>query len=352
MKRSFVIALHFGYWLLYLLLLFTIIVFMEAGAMTRFSENQQHIPAFVRAMTFITILPAALGFYTSYMFLFSRLLAKKKIGALIFSMVSVALVAGFISSLLLGLLNSANIYDPNTLKLSMVMVIFMAMLSMIHSIIALVIKGFINWYADIKLKEELQQKNFETELALVKSQLDPHFLFNSINNIDVLIKKDADKASLYLNKLSDMMRFMLYEVKTEKIPLVQELSYIDKYIELQKIRTANDNFINYSAKGIAGKWMIAPMLFIPFIENAFKHTADKKATNGIVIRIDSDSDALHFCCENKMVDNPMNKNETGGLGNELLKKRLNLLYPGTHDLTTVTANDTYKVQLTIYANED
>lgn len=352
MKRSFVIALHAGYWLLYLLLLFTIIMFMEAGAMTRFSENQQYIPAFIWSMTFITILPGAAGFYASYIFLFNRLLAKKKIVALIFSMMAVALAAGFFSSLLLRLLSSANIFEPNTIKLSLIMIIFMAMLGMIHSIIALVIKGFVNWYADIKFKEELQQKNFETELALVKSQLNPHFLFNSINNIDVLIKKDADKASLYLNKLSDIMRFMLYETKTEKIPLAQELNYIEKYIELQKIRTANKNFINYSTEGSPGNWTIAPMLFIPFIENAFKHAANKKIDNGIVISVKSMPDALFFCCENQVTENPLDKNEAGGLGNELLKKRLNLLYPGKHNLTTGIANNVYKIVLTIHANED
>ncbi len=352
MKRSFEIALHVGYWVLYLLLLFTIIMFMEAGAMTRLSANQQQIPAFIRVMTFITILPGAAGFYAAYIFLFSRFLAKKKIVALIFFMIAVALVAGFISSLLLRLLSFGNIFKPDALKQTLILIIFMAMLAIIHSIIALVIKGFVNWYADIRLKEELQQKNFETELALVKSQLDPHFLFNSINNIDVLIKKDADRASLYLNKLSDIMRFMLYEIKTEKIPLAQEIGYIEKYIELQKIRTANNNFINYSTEGNHSKWIIAPMLFIPFIENAFKHAANKKATNGIVIAIKSGTDALHFYCENMVTENSLNDKETGGLGNALLKKRLNLLYPGKHNLTTGKENNIYKVQLTIYADED
>jgi len=352
MKKSFVIALHVGYWLLYLLLLFTIIMFIEAGAMSRLSENQQHIPAFVRSMTFITIIPGAAGFYASYIFLFNRFLAKKKMIALVISMITVALAAGFISALLLRLLSSGNIFDADAFKLLLVMTIFMAMLALIHSIIALVIKGFINWYADIKLKEALQQKNFETELALVKSQLNPHFLFNSINNIDVLIKKDADKASLYLNKLSDIMRFMLYETKTEKIPLAQELSYIEKYIELQKIRTANDNFISYLTAGNTGNWTIAPMLFIPFIENAFKHAANKKVNNGIVILIKCGADALHFYCENLVAENPLNNKETGGLGIELLKKRLTLLYPGKHHLTTGKENNMYKVQLTIYAHED
>ena len=352
MKRSFIIALHTGYWLLYLLLLATFIMFMEAGGMSKLSQNHQHILGFIRIITLITIIPGVLGFYSAYFFLFNRFLSKKKIAALILAGLSVSLLAGLISILLLNLSTEGTLVKMGGLRQSLIMILFMSMLAMIHGIIALVMKGFINWYADIKLKEQLQQKNFETELALVKSQLSPHFLFNSINNIDVLIKKDADKASLYLNKLSDIMRFMLYETKTEKIPLQQELSYISKYIDLQKIRTANIDFVNYTADDQTGNWQIAPMLFIPFIENAFKHAGNKKINNGIVIKISSSEKMLNFYCENKYGENALADEEPGGLGNALLKKRLNLLYPGKHELRTENENQVYKVYLTIYANED
>jgi LytS/YehU family sensor histidine kinase len=226
----------------------------------------------------------------------------------------------------------------------------MSILALIHGMIALVMKGFINWYGDIKIKKELQQKNFETELALVKSQLSPHFLFNTINNIDVLITKDPVQASAYLNKLSDIMRFMLYETKTELIPLQKELAYIDKYIDLQKIRTANPDFIQYSAAGIIGSWTIAPMLFVPFIENAFKHALNKKDSAGIIIRINTNEKAIHFYCENKFSENPLAGYEPGGLGNGLIKKRLALLYPGKHTLLTKKENNIFTVDLTIFAH--
>jgi sensor histidine kinase YesM len=143
------------------------------------------------------------------------------------------------------------------------MIIFLALLAGVHGIIGTVMRGFISWYGDIRIKAALQQKNHETELALVKSQLNPHFLFNTIHNIDVLIEKNAAQASLYLNKLSDIMRFMLYEAKTEQIPLSRELAYIERYIDLQKIRTANTNYVQYHVTGNAGNLMIAPLLFIP-----------------------------------------------------------------------------------------
>ena len=226
----------------------------------------------------------------------------------------------------------------------------------IHSasqcIMGLIMKGFVTWYGDIKLKEDLNKKNSEMELALIKSQINPHFLFNTINNIDVLIEKDAKMASNYLNKLSDIMRFMLYETKTETIPLKKELTYIEKYIELQKIRTSNDNFIHYAVEGDYSNIMIAPMLFIPFIENAFKHAEDKKMENGLNIKVSIESDSIVFECENNYSVNKQAKLDQSGLGNELITKRLTLLYSDKHTLVVNHKNGTYKVKLTLFKDEN
>ncbi len=352
MKKSFIILLHAGYWILYLLLLLLFIIFMEAGGMTKLSQNHQHLLGFIKVMTFFTILPGIIGFYSFYSFLFDKYLSKRKIAALCISAILISILIGLVALIFLNLATRGFLIDQKAIQQSLGMMTFMAVLTMIHGIIALVMKGFINWYGDIKLKEELQRKNFETELALVKLQLSPHFLFNSINNIDVLIKKDADKASAYLNKLSDIMRFMLYETKTEKIPLQNELTYIEKYIDLQKIRTANTDFVTYSTEVDCGSWMIAPMLFIPFIENAFKHAVNKRTDNAVVIYIKAAAGQLNFYCENHFIENELANQEACGLGNELLEKRLNLLYPQKHQLKTQKQNNIYKVDLTIYADQD
>jgi len=182
---------------------------------------------------------------------------------------------------------------------------------------------------------------------LVKSQLDPHFLFNTLNNIDVLILKDATEASNYLNKLSDIMRFMLFETKTDKIFLSKEIEYIEKYIALQKIRTANSNYINFEVKGVSNSQTIAPMVFLPFIENAFKHTIDKKMDNAINIRIIIQKDSIQFECKNKFNPNRKLKQENNGLGNTLIEKRLNLLYSEKHILEVEKGKGQYSVRLTI-----
>jgi len=220
--------------------------------------------------------------------------------------------------------------------------------ALLNGVLGLVMRGFISWYGDIKLKEDLNKKNYETELALIKSQINPHFLFNTINNIDVLIMKDPSRASDYLNKLSDMMRFMLYETKTEKIPLSKELEYITKYVELQKIRTSNPNYVRYTTHGDPNSVLIEPMLLIPFIENAFKHSENKKIENAIRVAISIENDTIRFECENNHALVSQKEPQYGGLGNELIMKRLLLLYPGRHTFETVNTDGIYKVNLVLY----
>jgi two-component system, LytTR family, sensor kinase len=184
-------------------------------------------------------------------------------------------------------------------------------------------------------------------MALVKSQIDPHFLFNTINNIDILIEKDAPKASVYLNQLSDIMRFMLYEAKSDKIPLQKEWAYLQRYIELQKIRMTNPNMVSYRLEGNAENVSIAPMIFIPFVENAFKYAEGIKENNAIKISLTIEKNSIFFECENHYLSSILTEKSFGGLGNELINKRLSLLYADRHTLQISNENNLYCVKLTI-----
>ena len=125
------------------------------------------------------------------------------------------------------------------------------------------LRGAITWYADSYLKERAANQSLRTELAWLKAQLNPHFLFNTLHDINILIEHDAPRASLYLNKLSDLLRFSLYETQTDQIPLTRKLASLQQYIELQKIRTPNEQYVTLHLKGEADGLLIAPMLFIP-----------------------------------------------------------------------------------------
>jgi LytS/YehU family sensor histidine kinase len=143
---------------------------------------------------------------------------------------------------------------------------------------------------------------------------------------------------------------MLYETMSDKIMLSQEIEYIEKYIALQKIRTANLNYVQFLLTGNVGNKMIAPMVFIPFIENAFKHTNNKKLENAISVHIIISNKSIQLVCENKFDSKPTFREPGSGLGNDLIQKRLKLIYPDNHVLEVNKTNELYTVNLTI-ANE-
>ncbi len=350
MKKSVVVLFHTGYWILYSTVLVFILMLFQLGT----NLGQTPIFSDLKFELFLVdfaLLPGILGFYTFYSVLFTRFLKHRKIFLLFLFGLLVVLVSGLIGSISLTLFAALGI-GPGVFNDGFTSAIgitgFMSVIALLNGGMGLLLKGFITWYEDILAKEALTKKNFEMEMALVKSQINPHFLFNTLNNIDVLIAKDAEKASSYLNKLSDIMRFMLYETKTEQIPLLKEWTYLEKYIELQKIRTANPDFVHFVLEGNAAQVRIAPMILIPFVENAFKYSEGIKTAHAIQIKVRVDDQAVYFECKNEYLsDARSRKNEFRGLGNNLISKRLTLLYPGKHTLSVQDTDGVYGVALKI-----
>ncbi len=344
LKQSFRTILHIAFWLAYSVVV-AIVMFVALQDQDVPPEDGPYYASFILGIGFV---PPIISFYAHYKFLFVRFLQKRKMWQAAGGSIAIATMATFIGIFLVFLTNDEafgcivwgwpyGFWFPFAL-------------CTVFGLVALMIKGFLTWFEELQLKEELLEKTHRMEMALVKSQLDPHFLFNTINNIDVLITKNPDEASRYLNKLSDIMRFMLYETKAEQIPLSTELEYIDRYIHLQKIRTANENYVNYAVEGCPERKQVAPMVFIPFIENAFKHASNKKMDGAIDIDIHIDDREIVFNCQNRFDAYRTAKNGSNGhhgLGNDLIKKRLQLLYPNRHSLAVERASDLYKVELTI-----
>jgi two-component system LytT family sensor kinase len=358
MKKSVVTLLHIGFWLMYLLLLILIVSIPAQFSPKTHEMAPQLGPIPIQRLVFscilmsaFSIIPGVISFYSFYTFLFSRFFVQKRIFLLCLYGILISVASGLIGTLIVNISINALGKEGSPEISGLIAQTFAITVNAIAcGIIGLVMKGFITSYGDIKLKADLSKKNHEMELALLKSQINPHFLFNTINNIDVLIEKDAVKASAYLNKLSDIMRFTLYETKEEKIALTRELTYIERYIDLQRIRTSNPTYVNYAVEGEPGNLMIAPMLFIPFIENTFKHTENKKIENAINIKVTIEKDKITFECKNAYSTDSQTKLKHGGLGNELIQKRLMLLYPRKHTLKITNENNTYNVNLIINGN--
>jgi hypothetical protein len=200
--------------------------------------------------------------------------------------------------------------------------LFTALISMVFGIIFY----FIRWsrYKELQQKD-LEIQNRQSELSFLRSQINPHFLFNSLNNIYSLVYHESDQALAAIAGLSDLLRYMLYDA-AEKVPLQKEMDYIEKYIGLQQLRFDHKIKVNIKLEGDLQATSIPPLLLIPFVENAFKHGDWDKG--GLDIYLRNSAKATYFHCTNRI--GLHGKDPGGGIGLENVKRRLSLLYPGKH----------------------
>ncbi len=254
MKNSFVIALHLIFWACYIILIAIVLGVYYRNNPGAGDPGFRVINA-LKSILLFAFTPSFISFYLFYYVLFPVYLQQEKfLLAVMYGILMCGITALGAYIVLRYFIESGQMLDMNEGgkkgRSTFISVLFvMTLIGLISGIAGLMIKGFITWFNEIKLKAMLKEKNHEMEMALIKSQLDPHLLFNTINNIDALILKDQVEASNYLNKLSDIMRFMLYETKPDRILLAKEIEYIEKYIALQKIRTANADYVQISKAG-------------------------------------------------------------------------------------------------------
>lgn len=213
-------------------------------------------------------------------------------------------------------------------------------------------KFFIDWFKKKNDILVLEKENAVSKVALLQSQVNPHFLFNTLHNIDTLIHNNQEKASQSLVKLSDIMRYMLKDAKTDFVELKNEIEYLENYFSLEKIRLKNESFLNYNINGNCNDFKIAPMILIPFVENAFKHAVDSNIKDGIIIKIAIENRTLNFYCENHYDKSESEKDKTHGIGLDTVKKRLDLIYKNRYKLKINSENSVFKVNLEIQLNED
>lgn len=194
-----------------------------------------------------------------------------------------------------------------------------------------------------KWLKTLESKKSKAELALLKSQINPHFFFNTLNNLYGLTVEKSDDAPTVVLKLSEMMRYTIYLGKEDFVPLKDEVDYLHNYIELQKIRYAKEVDIQFDHSKISD-YKITPLLYIIALENAFKHGVEKLIENAYIhIKISVDEGIIHFEIENNFEKQETNYN--AGIGLENLKQRLQLLYPKKHQLTIENSYSVYNLSL-------
>ncbi len=198
-----------------------------------------------------------------------------------------------------------------------------------------------------------RQEEKEAELKLLKAQLNPHFLFNTLNNLYGLSVIKSDKLPSLMLKLSDLLRYSLYETKEALVPLTKEIEYLENYISLEKIRLENTTQISLTKKGNLDDVSIAPMLLIVFVENAFKHLhVSNKEKGSVIISIKEEHNRITFSCVNTSETSILNEEhlEKGksGIGLENAKKRLALIYPEKHEVTIQKSEKLFSIVLTLH----
>ncbi|GAA4276374.1 hypothetical protein GCM10022259_10980 [Aquimarina mytili] len=204
----------------------------------------------------------------------------------------------------------------------------------------------VDFYKRDKLSKETDAQRTKTELQFLKAQLNPHFLFNSLNSVYSLVRTKSNNASEAVLTLSELMRYMLYEANQEIVPLIKETEYIKNYVALQRLRLSNSEDVRLSIKGEYEKKKIYPLLLISFIENAFKYGTDFKGVTDIEIKIRVNQNKLTFNVNN--IIGVYRKNiDSSGVGLTNIKNRLELLYPDLHTLEIKEENDRYIVDLTL-----
>ncbi len=218
-----------------------------------------------------------------------------------------------------------------------------AVVVLIGFFISTVMRETREWYIQGEQGKEMEKQKLMSELSFLKSQVNPHFLFNSLNGIYALAIKKSDKTPDAILQLSDLMRHMLYESEKELVDLSKEVNYLKNYIALQKLRLADNAVIDFEVTGdIVGK-QIEPMLFIPFIENAFKHGVDSEGAD-IHIRLAVKHNHLYFSMLNR-ISTASQKDEVSGIGLANVKKRLDLHYGSNYKLDYEEKKGIFSVNL-------
>lgn len=202
------------------------------------------------------------------------------------------------------------------------------------------------WYIQRELLQRIKVERLNSELEYLKAQMNPHFLFNSINTIFFQINKENTEARETLGKFSDMLRYQLYECNGNEIAIEKELAYLKNYVELQKLRRNADDTVEFTVSDTLKNFFLPPLLLIPFIENAFKHVSnftDRK--NEVKISLGKDDSMLSLRVTN--TTDQQTSTEPGGIGLKNVTRRLELLYPNRHTLDVQQTPDRFDVHLTL-----
>lgn len=336
MRRLPLVMSHLGFWLF--------VIAIRIPMITRVENQPYYITQLVLSMFLHIII-----FYVFYLY-FGKILLHKKVWTFVliafpflflYSIpVTYFFIWAFSKAMELGFVDK----DPD--KGDTIMVYISVFVSQsIYAILGTFFRLTIDWFKTTRRQEQLEKQNISNELALLRAQISPHFLFNTLNNLHSFAYRDQDKTAFGIIKLSEIMRYMLYEANAEKVFLEKEIKYIENYIDLQRLRLKEPTFVEFKTSGQIEGTEIAPLLLITFVENAFKHASKNVENPGISIILISNTNSLTFEVSNYIA----NKNNTvtsyNGFGLKNLMRRLDLIYGKNYKLDITNDGKKYSIKL-------
>ncbi|WAC14874.1 sensor histidine kinase [Dyadobacter pollutisoli] len=280
------------------------------------------------------------SFYLNYTYLIPRILPRRSLlrflAENILAMVLIATIAIAFEDALLhpgyfsGRIFSGD-FSPLLIRISNYMV---------FALFALVVRLSVDWYRKLRKDREKENEYLKSELAVLKAQINPHFLFNSLNNLYALSLRQAPETPAAILRISEMMRYLLYETNTQLVPLEKEINMIQTYVAMYEMRSKSGDGTRFETSGELHDVMVPPLLLLPLIENVFKH-----GSSPIAVSVRLMDNVLRVHTSNKM--RAAGPEVSGGLGIANLRRRLALLYPAAHELSLQQEQDSFDADLTI-----
>jgi len=324
------VLIHMGGWVAFVVLLFVLFGIPIDDPM-------------ITLRTLLATIPLIILFYSNTSFFIPRLLARKRVIPYILTVIGAVVLVILVTHWIERTFNQ-EFYESRDWYPGIV-----TSRAILHSLLILTISGGLKmtkeWFRNERLKNEMEKEKMASELAMLKSQINPHFLFNNLNNIYSLAIRKSEVAPKAIVMLSEMMRYMLYDSTAEQISLSKEVEHLHNYIDLQKLRLKDHNQVCFTTEGDLETRKIEPMLLEPFVENAFKHGDIFRQGGNIHIDLKVVGNQLEFKVKNTFTRNGHVKDKHSGIGLANIRKRLELLYPDKHKLDIAEKETRFLVDL-------
>lgn len=355
-KKSLFIALHILFWILGVYIISKVFGVSTVEVYREVTDTQDKVVItyddnFIWA-TIVTVSLSALVFYTNVFVLLPSYFKTRKLFSYLPKLIGILLLGITLAIIYNRYINYSLSVDDGlflfpSLSLHIALFIFYTALSLAYAFTY-------EWFKNENLKNEITREKLSTELNFLKAQINPHFLFNTLNNLfSIAQKHNIPELSTGISELSNLMRYMLYESNASFVSLKKEVDYIESFIEIQKLRYDEEEFIiNFDKKnGNLDRIKIAPMILLPFVENAFKHGFGIDENSIIKMFLDVSDGNIYFRVKNKIFEHQGFSESASGIGLENVKRRLELIYPNAHTLEIKQEKNRFIVELNIKLNE-